>query len=103
MNGQEKSAYINYRISRAESTYVAAQDLAKGKHWNSCINRLYYSRFYAVSALLMEENIIPKSHSGVKIQFFQNFIKAGKIELRFGELYSDLFDWRQKGDYNDFF
>jgi uncharacterized protein (UPF0332 family) len=30
------------------------------------------------------------------------FIKTGKIEKDFGKLYSDLFDWRQEGDYSDF-
>ncbi len=24
-------------------------------------------------------------------------------EVRLGKVYSDLFDWRQKGDYGDFF
>lgn len=47
------------------------------------------------------ENV--KSHSGVKSQFFLNFIKNHKIELELGKLYGDLFDWRQKGDYGDFF
>lgn len=32
-----------------------------------------------------------------------NYIKTGKIEIRLGKLYADLFDWRQKGDYGDFF
>jgi uncharacterized protein (UPF0332 family) len=32
-----------------------------------------------------------------------NFIKTGKIENKFGTLYSKLFDYRQKGDYGDMF
>ena len=30
-------------------------------------------------------------------------IKTQKIDIKFSQLYSDLFDWRQKGDYSDFF
>ncbi len=35
--------------------------------------------------------------------FYLNFIKTKIIDVEFGKLYSDLFDWRQKGDYGDFF
>ena len=28
-----------------------------------------------------------------------NYIKTGKLDKKFGQLLSDLFDWRQKGDY----
>ena len=43
------------------------------------------------------------THTGVKTQLFFQFIKTGKLDKSFGMLYSDLFDYRQKGDYGDFF
>ncbi len=95
--------YINYRIQKAEETFGAAKQLISNGFWNSSINRLYYACFYAVTALLTKDNISAKSHNGVKTQFFQNYIKNKKIDIKYGQLYSDLFDWRQKGDYNDFF
>ncbi len=95
--------YINYRIQKAEETFGAAKQLISNGFWNSSINRLYYACFYAVTALLLKDNISAKSHNGVKTQFFQNYIKNKKIDIKYGQLYSDLFDWRQKGDYNDFF
>jgi uncharacterized protein len=98
-----KLEYINYRIAQAEETYQAALELAKSHFWNSCVNRLYYSCFYAVTALLVFENIETKTHNGFKTKFFQHFIKTGIIKMEYSQLYSDLFDWRQKGDYNDFF
>jgi uncharacterized protein (UPF0332 family) len=33
---------------------------------------------------------------------WREFIKAKKIHKDLGKLYSDLFDWRNKGDYSDF-
>ena len=30
------------------------------------------------------------------------FIKTGIFDKDFGKLFSDLFDWRQEGDYSDF-
>ena len=31
-----------------------------------------------------------------------DFIKTGLFHKDFGKLFSDLFDWRQEGDYSDF-
>lgn len=67
------------------------------------INRLYYSCFYSVIALLLKHDIETKSHDGTRIQFGLNFIKTGKIDREKGKLYSKLFDYRQKGDYGDLF
>lgn len=80
-----------------------AELLIKNKKWNSVVNRLYYACFYAVSALLIKNEVQIKSHTGVKTQFFLNYIKTGKLDIQFGRLFSDLFDWRQKSDYDDFF
>ncbi len=103
MKAQNKSAYIIYRISKAEETLLAAKELAQQKFWNSSVNRLYYASFYAVGALLFRDGIVSKSHSGIKSAFFQYYIKTQKIDIKFSQLYSDLLDWRQKGDYSDFF
>jgi uncharacterized protein (UPF0332 family) len=39
----------------------------------------------------------------LKNQFSLHFIKTGKLDKKYGELFSDLFDWRHKGDYGDLF
>lgn len=44
-----------------------------------------------------------KTHAGIKTQFLLHYIKTGKVEMQLGKLYADLFDWRQRGDYGDFF
>jgi len=101
--GNTKIDYINFRIKRAEESLSDAKYLIKGGSWNSAINRLYYSCFYAALALLLHKNIEAKSHKGVRGQLGQKFIKPGLISKEFGQIYSDLFDFRQKGDYGDFF
>jgi len=94
--------YINYRVERAEATFQDAVILYNTKSWNSCINRLYYASFYMVSALLLKNEIEAKTHNGVRINFFKEFIKNGEIDKKFGKLYTDLFAWRNEGDYADF-
>lgn len=59
--------------------------------------------FYAVNALLVMNNIQTKSHSATKSQFSLYFVKTGKFDKKYGKLFSELFDWRQKGDYENIF
>ncbi|RLD68458.1 MAG: hypothetical protein DRI95_02995 [Bacteroidetes bacterium] len=75
--------------------------LADNEFWNSSVNRLYYSLFYAVNALLVLNEIMTKTHSSIKSQFSLHFIKSGKIDKKYGKLLAKLFDWRQKGDYDN--
>ena len=94
---------INYRIARAKDTYDDALILAERKKWNSAINRLYYAAFYAVMALLLDSDLKPTTHNGAKSNFSDYSIKTGKIDSKYGKMYSQLFTWRQKGDYDDLF
>jgi uncharacterized protein (UPF0332 family) len=98
-----KHDYISYRLSKAKESLQDAKLLAKNNSWNACINRLYYCCYYAVSALLLKQDVSTYTHSGLKTQFNLLFIKTGAIDKEFGKLYSDLMDWRQKGDYGDMF
>jgi uncharacterized protein len=101
MTGDIKD-YITYRLSRAETTFQDAKMLADNESWNSCVNRLYYSCFYAVTAILISKGYEAKTHNGVKTIFFKEFIATGQIDKEFGNLYSDLIAWRSEGDYADF-
>lgn len=99
----ERKEIISYRISRAKETLDDAKILAQNKKWNSSINRLYYAAYYSVTALLLDSEINPSSHNGVKAKFSENFILTQKIPKELGKMYSQLFSWRQKGDYDDLF
>ncbi|MBN2262325.1 MAG: HEPN domain-containing protein [Prolixibacteraceae bacterium] len=98
-----KEDLIKYRIARAKDTYEDAQILAEREKWNSTINRLYYSAYYAIMALLLDVDLKPATHNGAKSNFSEYFIKTGKIDKEYGKIYSQLFTWRQKGDYDDLF
>ena len=76
MNKSSKIEYVVYRLNLAKETFEAAKSLVKHNHWNSVINRLYYSCFYTISALLYKHDINAKSHSGIKHQFGLHFVKT---------------------------
>jgi len=98
-----KDDLIKYRLFRSKDTFDDAKILADKKKWNSTINRLYYSSYYAVMALLLDSNLNPTTHNGAKSNFTEHFIKTQKIAKEYGKIYSQLFTWRQKGDYDDMF
>jgi len=76
--------------------------LAQENHWNAVANRLYYSCYYAVNALLIKHRFSFSSHNGVKTEFYKSFVKTGNISIESGKLYNRLFNLRQEGDYVDF-
>jgi uncharacterized protein (UPF0332 family) len=103
MKNHTTKDYINYRIEKARETLTEVESHIKNKFWNTSINRMYYACFYAVIALLVKYGIETSSHKGVRLQFGQEFIKTGKIDKKFSLHFSDLFEKRHKGDYNDFY
>lgn len=103
MTIDNREDYIKYRFLRAEESLDDAFILAEKGKWNTVVNRLYYSCFYAVIALLLKNNIETQTHDGARTQFGLNFIKTGLIDKKYGKLYTKLFDYRQKGDYGDLY
>jgi uncharacterized protein len=98
-----KPDYIAYRLAKATEALRDAKLLAENESWNACVNRLYYACYYAVSALLLKNEVSTQTHAGVKTQFNLHFIKSGIIGKDFGKLYTDLMESRHKGDYGDLF
>lgn len=100
---EEMTAYIRYRLEKAQEVYCAAEVLYEASQWNSVINRLYYACFYSASALLLYLGISAKSHSGVIGKFSENVVRKEIISLDEFRVYAKLQNWRTKDDYNDLF
>lgn len=98
-----KKENIRYRIRRAKETYEDAIFLFQKGSFNSSINRLYYSAFYATVALLLDNDIEVKSHNGVKQRLGEEFIAKGKLSKIHAKTFNMLSDFRHKGDYDDLF
>jgi len=93
---------IAYRLHRAHETLIDAEILLKSERWNTCVNRLYYACFYAVSALLSTKGLSSSKHSGIRSLFNRNFVKTGLVSRGLATIYNDLFERRQESDYADF-
>ena len=94
---------IRYRMDRSKEALSAARLMYEKGHYNDAVNRLYYSCFYAVIALLATEGIHPAKHTAARAFLNKNWIKTGRLSKETGRLYNTLFDRREKGDYGDYF
>jgi uncharacterized protein (UPF0332 family) len=98
---EEREAIVAHRLQRAKETLVEAVDNGKMKHWHVAANRLYYACFYAVSGLLLQNGLSSRTHGGTIGLFGQHFAAKGIISKEQNKFYQQLFDFREKGDYDD--
>lgn len=94
---------VQHLLSRASESLEEAKILADSGHWNTCVSRLYYSCFYAASALLEKHGLSSAKHSGVRSLFNNHFARTEIVSKEVSAIYNDLFDRRQESDYGPFF
>lgn len=102
MTSNERRELVAYRINKSKETFSEIDLLIQNKLWNTAVNRLYYACYYAVIAILIDRKIETLTHSGARQMFGLHFIKSGILEKDIGKFYSQIFDLRQTGDYEDF-
>ena len=102
MNEDVRQNIVMYRMGKARQLLHDVDVLIENELWNSTINRMYYACFHAVSALLIKNGIEVKSHMGIRQAFGLHFVKAVKVSLVYGRIFSRIYDKRQSSDYDDF-
>ena len=85
-----KEDIIQYRIEKSDRTFLEAKSLFKSKFYTGSVNRLYYSCFHIVSALLLKNSIKASTHNGVRTEFFKYFIKTEVLDRSLSITHSDL-------------
>ena len=101
MINEEKIALIQYRLERANESFDAAKLLFENKMLVPAMNRIYYSMFYSIQALLILNETTFSKHGQVKGFFNREYIKKGIFPISFGKLFNTVFEYRQKYDYVD--
>lgn len=99
----ERNSLIEYRIKRAFESFDEAKEVFKLNRWILTANRLYYTIFYACSALLISKGLNANTHAGIRTLIHSNFVKTGKLSREDGLLLTNLFNMRLTGDYGDVF
>jgi uncharacterized protein (UPF0332 family) len=102
MKSEDVKALVSYRMEKSKEAIKAAEILLKNEMLTFCINRVYYSMFYAVQALLAVDGVSFSKHGQVKGYFNRELIKTMILPKELGQLYNKAFEYRQKFDYVDF-
>jgi len=97
-----KREVIKYRRERAKETLEEAKIMFDNEKLFATVNRIYYSIFYEVVALLLTKDLSSAKHSGVRSLFNREFVKTGIVSENLGDFYNKMFEFRQRGDYEEF-
>ena len=103
LDKEKRDTVISLEIAKAFTTQEEVDLLVEKGYWNAAANRLYYSVFHAVSALLIHDGIRIQSHKGAGVMLNQHYIQTNKISHELGKLYRRLELMREESDYNCFY
>lgn len=90
MNQRGREELVKYRVTKAREAFEEVELHIENELWNTAVNRLYYACYYAVVALLIEKDIQPHTHSGVRQLFGLHFVKSGLVDNSIGKFFSDI-------------
>lgn len=103
MTDEERDIAAGLLIEKSERNFEQAQKNADMGYWDLVANRLYYSVFHAVNALMLLEGIHTGTHKGTSAMFGKHFVLTGKFSREDGLLYSRLQTMRERADYQNTF
>lgn len=101
LTDEERKALVANKVRRSRETWMEAQGIIENKFWHAAANRMYYTCYYMVSALLLKNGHSSHTHGGTIGLFGLHFIKTGIVSSELGKFYSQLYELRQTGDYDD--
>lgn len=101
LTDEERKALVANKVRRSRETWTEAKGIIESKYWHAAANRMYYASYYMVSALLLENGQSSHTHGGTIGLFGLHFIKTGIVSSDLGKFYSELYELRQTGDYDD--
>jgi len=87
---------------KAHEALESARLLSGNVMLEAAVNRAYYACFYSLYALLSQEGLAFKKHSGVRSWLHRALVQSGKLEPPLGKLYDRLFVNRHRADYHPF-
>lgn len=96
-------ARIKKMLEKSSKKLEAAKKNFELGLYDETISRAYYAMFHAAKALLLTKNIEPRTHKGVITMLGEHFINEGILPREFGKVLSYVKDYRENGDYDEYF
>ena len=94
-----KTLLMMHRLDSAKEKLESAKLLLEyGK-----VSRSYYAMFTGVRALLARDGVDFSKHAGVISYFQKEYIKTGRLDVKYSKYISQAFQIRNNTDYADFY
>lgn len=103
LSESERNIIVNRELEKSQRTFEDVLFCAREGKWETAANRLYYSLFHAMSALLVHDGYQVKSHRGILAMFGEHYVRTEIFSKKDGSLLSELVIMRDNADYNCFF
>jgi hypothetical protein len=97
---EDRKVIVTLELEKVDKTLAQLDIQIQAGLWEMAANRLYYSLFHAVSALLINDSHEVGTHRGAVNKFSLFYVKTGIFSKEEGRLYSRLQQLREDGDYN---
>lgn len=98
----EVSKLIEYRKKQATQSIDDVKLLIENKKLALAVNRIYYGMFYILLALSLKHGFKTSKHNQLIGWFNKEFVKTGKIDVKFGKIIHDAYENRTDSDYGVF-
>ncbi|MBD5356158.1 MAG: HEPN domain-containing protein [Bacteroides sp.] len=103
LSAENRIAIIKLLIEKSKRNFEQAVHNVDMGYWDLVANRLYYSVFHAVNALMVNDGIKTGTHKGTAAMFGKHYVLTGRFDRNDGILYSRLQTMREKADYQNVF
>ncbi len=86
-------------LKKAHTALAAARRDIEAEAPDQAIARAYYAAFHAATAILHEQNVHARTHTGIQQKFYKTFIEPGMLDINLSRIFVALFQSRQEADY----
>lgn len=100
LDNEERITLVELEMEKAKRIFAEIDVLVNAGLWSTAANRLYYSVYHAVCALLIKDGHKATTHQGNHIGFGAYYVKTGIFPPEFGRFYNQLQTLREQSDYN---
>jgi uncharacterized protein (UPF0332 family) len=100
---EAQRAIIAIRVDKCREDMATAREDMERSRYRAAVARAYYAVFHLTGAALLTIRVERAKHSGIEAAFSEFFIKPGRIEPEYGEIYRRLRRFREDQEYSDDF
>jgi hypothetical protein len=94
---------IKLRVEKAKVTLKGIKLLIESNYISFAMNRIYYSGFYIVSALVLLDGKSFSKHHQLIGYFNKEYLKSNIVDRKLGSILNETFERRNLIDYDDYF